>query len=41
LKWYEFDPFWIQLGILKFLGVVRPLHTARLDGAIAGERPAA
>ena len=29
LKWYEFDVSWIQLRILKFLGIVTSLQTAK------------
>lgn len=28
LAWYEFDPSWIQIRMLKFLGVARSIHEA-------------
>jgi len=33
LAWYEFDPTWIQLRILKLLGCARSVQTACIKGA--------
>jgi stearoyl-CoA desaturase (delta-9 desaturase) len=35
LAWYEFDPSWIQIRILKFLGIVKSLRVAKLNSAPA------
>jgi stearoyl-CoA desaturase (delta-9 desaturase) len=40
LAWYEFDPSWIQINILKRMGLAKAIHAARLDSALA-EREAA
>src|ERR1700730_7119609 len=33
LAWYEFDPSWIQLRVLKFLGIARSIHVASVKNA--------
>ena len=35
LAWYEFDPSWIQIRILKSLGIAKSLRVARLNSAAA------
>ena len=40
LAWYEFDPSWIQIKILRFFGIARAIRVAKLDNALA-EREAA
>ena len=37
LAWYEFDPSWILIRILKFFGIARAVKTAKLDQALARE----
>ncbi len=31
LAWYEFDPSWIQLQILKFLGIAKSIQVAKVN----------
>lgn len=40
LAWYEFDVSWIQIQLLRHLGIARSIQAARLDSALA-EREAA
>jgi fatty-acid desaturase len=40
LAWYEFDPSWILLKILKRLGIAKSIHVAKIESAIP-ERKAA
>jgi stearoyl-CoA desaturase (delta-9 desaturase) len=40
LAWYEFDPSWIQIKILKFLGIATSIQVASVDSALP-ERKAA
>jgi fatty-acid desaturase len=40
LAWYEFDPSWITLKILRKFGIAKAVQCARLDAA-TGERKAA
>ena len=40
LAWYEFDPSWIQIRILKSLGIAKSLRVARLNSAPAEPEPA-
>ena len=40
LAWYEFDPSWLQIKLLKALGLAKGIKVARLDTQIA-ERDAA
>ncbi|MCW5980573.1 MAG: fatty acid desaturase [Bryobacteraceae bacterium] len=40
LAWYEFDLSWIQIRILKLLGVVRSARVARLDGPVSARKAA-
>lgn len=39
LAWYEFDPSWIQIRILKFLRVARSIHEARRAAASRTDEP--
>jgi fatty-acid desaturase len=40
LAWYEFDPSWILLKILRRVGVAKSVHVAKIDSALT-ERKAA
>lgn len=40
LAWYEFDPSWIQIRLLKFFGVARSIQVARINTVLV-EREAA
>ena len=40
LAWYEFDPSWIQIKLLRFLGIARAVQVARVTSPLA-EREAA
>src|SRR5271163_172118 len=40
LAWYEFDPSWISLKIMKFFGIARSIKVAKLNSVVA-EREAA
>jgi fatty-acid desaturase len=40
LTWYEFDPSWIQISVLKFLGLAKSVQVAKVDHRIE-EREAA
>jgi stearoyl-CoA desaturase (delta-9 desaturase) len=40
LAWYEFDPSWILIKILKFVGLARSVRVAKLESTLA-ERNAA
>ena len=40
LAWYEFDPSWILIKVLKFFGVARAIRVAKVSSAIP-EREAA
>jgi stearoyl-CoA desaturase (delta-9 desaturase) len=40
LAWYEFDPTWIQIRILKMLGIAKSIRVAQVPGRLA-ERIAA
>ncbi len=40
LAWYEFDPSWLTLRLLSFLGIAKSIRVAKLTSAIA-EREAA
>ena len=39
LAWYEFDPSWLQIKLLKKLGLAKSIHVATVDGI--AERAAA
>jgi fatty-acid desaturase len=41
LAWYEFDPSWISIRLLKSCGVAKSVSVARLNSALAAEREAA
>jgi fatty-acid desaturase len=40
LAWYEFDPSWIQIRFLKFLGIARSIRVAKLPGRDAQQEAA-
>jgi stearoyl-CoA desaturase (delta-9 desaturase) len=40
LAWYEFDPSWIQIKILGFLGVAKSIQVAKVDSAFPRRRAA-
>src|SRR2546423_10242125 len=40
LAWYELDLSWIQIKVLRFFGIARSVHTAKID-AVMAERKAA
>jgi len=40
LAWYEFDPSWITLKVLKYFGIARAVRVAKLDTSLV-EREAA
>jgi stearoyl-CoA desaturase (delta-9 desaturase) len=40
LAWYEFDPSWIQIKVLKFLGIAKSVRIAKVSSALV-EREAA
>jgi stearoyl-CoA desaturase (delta-9 desaturase) len=40
LAWYEFDLSWIQIKILKFLGIAKAVRVAKINSVLA-EREAA
>jgi len=40
LAWYEFDPSWIQIKILKAFGIAKSVQAARIDAPLT-ERKAA
>jgi fatty-acid desaturase len=41
LAWYEFDPSWITLKILRKVGIAKAVQCAKLDSAIGADRKAA
>ena len=41
LAWYEFDPSWLQIKLLKRLGLAKSIHVATASQALAAEREAA
>ena len=40
LAWYEFDPSWITLKILRKSGIAKAVQCAKLDGAIGDSKAA-
>ncbi|MGA8595297.1 MAG: fatty acid desaturase [Bryobacteraceae bacterium] len=40
LAWYEFDPSWIELKILKFFGIAKSVQVARLESALERRKAA-
>ena len=40
LAWYEFDPSWLQIRLLRLIGVARSVRVAKVESALA-ERTAA
>lgn len=40
LAWYEFDPSWLQIRLLRLIGVARSVRVAKVESALA-ERSAA
>ncbi len=41
LAWYEFDPSWLTLKLLRKIGIVSNVQVARLDQGLAAEKKAA
>jgi fatty-acid desaturase len=41
LAWYEFDPSWILITVLKFFGIAKSIHVASVDSSLADQREAA
>jgi stearoyl-CoA desaturase (delta-9 desaturase) len=41
LAWYEFDPSWLQIKLLKSLGLAKSIQAASVKSAMAAEREAA
>jgi len=41
LAWYEFDPTWIVITVLRKLGIARSIRVAKLPPAAVPEREAA
>jgi fatty-acid desaturase len=40
LAWYEFDISWIQITVLRFLGVAKSIHVARSDASLPKDKAA-
>jgi fatty-acid desaturase len=40
LAWYEFDPSWIQLKMLKFFGIAKSVQVANVDSALPDRKAA-
>jgi fatty-acid desaturase len=40
LAWYEFDPSWIQIKVLKFFGIAKSIHVASIAGESAAQKVA-
>jgi stearoyl-CoA desaturase (delta-9 desaturase) len=40
LAWYEFDPSWIEIKLLKLFGIAKSIHVAKVDSRVP-EREAA
>jgi fatty-acid desaturase len=41
LAWYEFDPSWILIKVLKFFGIAQAIHVATVDTSLTDQREAA
>ena len=41
LAWWEFDPSWLQIKLLKRLGLAKSIHVASVKSALVPEREAA
>jgi len=41
LAWYEFDPTWISIRILRYFGIAKSVRAASVRSALAAEREAA
>ncbi len=41
LAWYEFDPSWILIKVLKFFGVAQAIQVATVDSGLVEQREAA
>jgi fatty-acid desaturase len=41
LAWYEFDPSWILITVLKFFVIAKSIHVASVDSSLADQREAA
>jgi stearoyl-CoA desaturase (delta-9 desaturase) len=40
LAWYEFDPSWLQIKLLKVLGVAKSIHVARVGSRVPDRKAA-
>jgi stearoyl-CoA desaturase (delta-9 desaturase) len=40
LTWYEFDPSWIEIKIMKLFGIARSIHVAKVDSGITDREAA-
>ena len=40
LAWYEFDPSWLQISLLKFLGIATAIRVAKLPDELSKEQAA-
>lgn len=40
LAWYEFDPSWIEIRILKFFRIAKSIHVAKVSSAMADQEAA-
>lgn len=40
LAWYEFDPTWITLKILRYFGIARSIHAAKVDSGVSIQKAA-
>ena len=41
LAWYEFDPSWLTIKVLKAVGVAKAIKVASVDSRLMSEREAA
>ena len=40
LAWYEFDPSWLQIRVLRSLGVAKSVHAAKIDPVLPEQKAA-
>jgi stearoyl-CoA desaturase (delta-9 desaturase) len=41
LAWYEFDPSWLLIKVLKAFGVAKSIKVASIDSQLLSDREAA
>ena len=41
LAWYEFDPSWLLIKVLKVFGIARSIKVANVDSLLVSDREAA